>query len=564
MPAPTASSQRTVEVDGSELASDVEVQLESVLVVDRLAMPDMFVLAFRDPDRDVLGRAGLEIGTKVAISTTSLTGDTPEMLITGEVTSIETEYDALGTRAVARGYDRSHRLAAGRKTATFQNVKYSDVASKIAGDAGLSADVDDSGTTIEHLLQANQSDLEFLYAIARRIGFDCRVEDETLRFKKPVASSDAPGEGDFSSENPVQLVWEGNLLEFRARMSAVAQVRDVKVRGWDVTAKEAVIGQAAVTATNAEVSMTPADLASKVGGGTMTVVDHPVGKQEPANELATARSQQVGSAAFEATAVAVGSPALQAGTAVSVSGIDPALEGKWAITGSRHEFANGSYRTWLEFSGRQDRSILGLVSQGMTGGHERIFGVAIGIVTGNNDPDKLGRVKVKYPWLGDEVESYWARLVAPGAGNNYGVVWLPQMGDEVLVAFEHGDISYPLVLGGLWNGKDKVPFDYGEDLDAGKVTMCGFVSRSGHKVLFNESKDEASIELMTSAGNVTVVLDDKNKKLIVDTGGDISFAAQGNVEIKADGSLKLTAQKGIDIESSGGKTSIKGTTVALN
>jgi uncharacterized protein involved in type VI secretion and phage assembly len=564
MPAQTASSQRTVEIDGAELSSDLEGQLESVLVVDRLAMPDMFVLVFRDPDRDILGRAGLEIGTRVSVSTTSLGGDTPEVLISGEVTSIETEYDALGTRAVARGYDRSHRLAAGRKTATFQNVKYSDVAAKIAGDAGLSADVDDSGTTIEHLLQANQSDLEFLYAIARRIGFDCRVDDETLRFKKPVASSDAPGEGDFSSENPVQLVWEANLLEFRARMSAVAQVREVKVRGWDVTAKKAVIGQADVTATNAEVSMTPADLAARVGGGTMTVVDHPVGMQQPADELATARSQQVGSAAFEATAVAVGSPALKAGTAVSVSGIDPALEGKWVITGSRHEFADGSYRTALEFSGRQDRSILGLVSQGMTGGHERFFGVAIGIVTDNDDPDRLGRVKIQYPWLGDDVESYWARLVAPGAGNNYGVIWLPQVGDEVLVAFEHGDISYPLVLGGLWNGKDKVPFEYGEDLDAGKVTSCGFVSRSGHQVLFNESSDEASIELMTSEGNVMMVLDDKGKKLIVDTTGDISIAAQGNIEIKADGTLKLSAQQGIDIESSGGKTSVKGTTVALN
>ncbi len=122
----------------------------------------------------------------------------------------------------------------------------------------------------------------------------------------------------------------------------------------------------------------------------MTVVDHPAGDQETADETATARSQQVGSAAFEATAVAIGHPALKAGEAVSIAGVDPALEGKWVITGSRHEFGNGPYRTALEFTGRQDRSIHGLVSQGSAGGGggmQRYYGVAVAIVTDNKDPD---------------------------------------------------------------------------------------------------------------------------------------------------------------------------------
>ena len=183
----------------------------------------------------------------MTISTTALSGDVPEALIKGEVTSIEADYDSLGTRAVVRGYDKSHRLAAGRKTATFQNVKYSDIASTIAGGAGLTAEVDDSGGTVEHVLQANQSDLDFLYDLARRIGFDCRVDGDKLLFKKPVESSGAPGAGDLETEDPVQLVWNHNLLEFRARMSAMSQVAEVKVRGWDVKKKEVVIGQAEAT-----------------------------------------------------------------------------------------------------------------------------------------------------------------------------------------------------------------------------------------------------------------------------------------------------------------------------
>jgi uncharacterized protein involved in type VI secretion and phage assembly len=179
----------------------------------------------------------------------------------------------------------------------------------------------------------------------------------------------------------------------------------------------------------------------------------------------------------------------------------------------------------------------------------------IGIVTDNEDPDKRARVRVKYPWLADDAESYWARLMAPGAGNESGVTWLPQVGDEVLVAFEHGDISHPIVMGGLWNGQDVVPFDYGSDLDAGSVTYCGFTSRTGHKISFWESSTDSTIQLRTANGEVDIVLDDKNKELKIETSGKVTLDAQGDVSIKAGGSLTLEAT---------GQVKIKGATVALN
>ncbi len=417
--APPAIS-RIVEVAGSELPPDIDAQLESALVVDRLAMPDMFTLVFRDPDRDILSRAGFEVGVRVRISTTALRADAPEELMAGEVTGIEADYDSLGSRAVVRGYDLSHRLTSGRKTTTFQNVKYSDIAKQIASDAGLQADVDETVGTVEHVIQANSSDMDFLYGVARRTGFECRVEGDTLRFKRPVESTSGPPAGDLASQRPDRLVWNQNLLEFRARVSAVAQVTEVKVRGWDPERKEAVIGRADVTATNAELpgSPSPAGLAAKVGGGTLTVVDRPVDGQEAADALATAKAQQVGSAAYEATAVAIGSASLKAGVAVSISDVDPALEGKWVISATRHEFGAGSYRTHLEFSGRQDRSLHGLVANGLPGGtsHEtsRMAGLAVALVTDNDDPQTHGRVKLSYPWLGDEVE------IDLGAGGDAG------------------------------------------------------------------------------------------------------------------------------------------------
>ena len=86
----------------------------------------------------------------------------------------------------------SHRLAAGRKSETYLNTKYSDIASKIANAAGLTPDVDETDGTFDHVFQANQSDLDFLYGLARQIGYDCRVDGQKLLFKKPVESSTGP------------------------------------------------------------------------------------------------------------------------------------------------------------------------------------------------------------------------------------------------------------------------------------------------------------------------------------------------------------------------------------
>jgi uncharacterized protein involved in type VI secretion and phage assembly len=123
------------------------------------------------------------------------------------------------------------------------------------------------------------------------------------------------------------------------------------------------------------------------------------------------------------------------------------------------------------------------------------------------------------------------------------------------VAFEHGDTSRPIVVGGLWNGKDLIPFNYDEDLDSGKVTYCGWTSRTGHKISIWESSNDSSIQLLTANGEVNVTLDDKNKEVKVETTGKMTFDAKGDVVIKAGGSMSLESTKDMKI---------KGSTVALN
>ncbi|NTW02923.1 MAG: phage tail protein, partial [Oscillochloris sp.] len=135
--------------------------------------------------------------------------------------------------------------------------------------------------------------------------------------------------------------------------------------------------------------------------------------------------------------------------------------------------------------------------------HGRFYGVTVGVVTNNQDPDSLGRVKVKLPWLSDQDESFWARVVAPMAGKDRGLYLLPEIDDEVLVAFEHGMIEYPYVLGALWNGKDNPP----ETNSNGKNNMRTLKSRSGMIIRLDDTDGSEKIEISDASGKNSIVID---------------------------------------------------------
>ena len=122
--------------------------------------------------------------------------------------------------------------------------------------------------------------------------------------------------------------------------------------------------------------------------------------------------------------------------------------------------------------------------------HGQVHEVVIGLVTNNQDPEGMGRVKVTFPWLSSDDESNWARVAAPMAGNNRGTYFLPEVGDEVLVAFDHGDVRLPYVLGALWNGQDAPPRDNSD----GKNTERVIRSRAGHELVFNDDSQGAHVK----------------------------------------------------------------------
>ncbi|HLY84748.1 MAG TPA: VgrG-related protein [Acidimicrobiales bacterium] len=567
----------SVKVDGSDLAAPAEGLLIGLTVDSNLHLPDMFVLTFIDHEHDALQKAHLKVGSKVAVSADGWTSDDTKPLITGEVTAIEAEFDDLITHTVVRGYDTSHRLHRGKRTETYRNVQDSDIARKVASKAGLDiGTIDDSKTTLEHVSQVNQSDWEFLKARSREINFEMLVEDGKFHFRRPVEASTGPDRPSQLSQTSRQLVFGYDLLSFRPRVSAVAQVQNVKVRSWDPKAKQVVIGSAPAATSQVQLPSTPGSLAAPFGDATHVIVDRPLTGQDEADAVASAGAELLGSAAFEAEGIALGNPALRAGVAVNISGVSDDFAGKYTISHTRHVFDEDGYVTHFTVSGRQERSLLGLASGGASNGSASaggapIDGVVVGQVTDNNDPDSYGRVKVKLPWLSDSYESNWCRVCQLGAGPDSGAVWLPEVNDEVLVAFEFGDVRRPYVIGGLYNGQDKPKLGDGL-FDSGKVKRRGFVSRSGHKFVFFDDGAKSGLALLSSDGNLKVSLNQTNGeihihcqgKITVDTdSGDITVKGGANVTVQAQGNLSLKGQAGVKIESSG-MVELSGQMIKLN
>lgn len=190
---------------------------------------------------------------------------------------------------------------------------------------------------------------------------------------------------------------------------------------------------------------------------------------------------------------------------------------------------------------------------------QRENGIVIGTVIDLNDPEKLGRVKLKLPQYDDQ-ESNWARVASPMAGANRGFFFRPEVSDEVLVGFENGEVRRPYVLGALWSKVDTPP---PHDNDEPKNNWRVIVTRSGHMLKFDDTSGSERIEIVDKSKSLKITFDSASNK--------IQIESSGNVEISApQGAFKVSAQS-VDIEASGtmklqstGNMTVQGATVNIN
>jgi phage protein D len=270
-------------------------------------------------------------------------------LIIGEITALEPEF-VISRRPVlkVRGYDRAHRLQRGRKTRTFVQKKDSDIATQIGGEATLSVQATDSGVTLDYVMQANQTDWEFLCERARRIRYEVLVQDKTLHFR-PAANDQS---------EVLTLGMENDLLEFCPRLSSAGQATEVRVQSWSVKDKKALLGDSKA---GDEVSTmggqsSGAVIAKNAFGDSLEVVTgDPVSSQGEADQLAKARFNGVVLEFIKGEGLCRGRAGIRAGTVIAIDGVGKRFGGQYYVTSAIHRYSQASgYLT--EFAVRRNAS----------------------------------------------------------------------------------------------------------------------------------------------------------------------------------------------------------------
>jgi hypothetical protein len=256
----------------------------------------------------------------------------------------------------------------------------------------------------------------------------------------------------------------------------------------------------------------------------------------------------------------IGNPMLMAGTSITIGMAGQPFDGYYICTGARHVFdpQGAGYTTWITVGGYRNRSLYALTSGPDAGLATRpaIPGLVIGTVVDNEDPEEMGQVKVMFPWLSPDYISAWARVMQIGASKaGGGFLWMPEVGDEVLIGFDRGCIEYPYVIGGLYNGVNR-PLPPPEI--EGLVANRRIASRMGHTVQWNDGPNAIGITIGTAPAEeppLSVKLDAEELQISIN-------AETGMVQITGALGVMISSDTEISI-SSQGALSLSGTAITI-
>jgi phage protein D len=331
-----------ISIDGTALPLATMLSLSAISVDEDAGVPSMFTLELTggDGDDETGWIDGDQFAVGAAVTIALGHGEDLGDLIDGEVTALEPVF-ARGRRPrlTVRGYDRRHRLLRGRRTRSFVQQKDSDIAATIAGEAGLSAETEDSEVVHDYLLQANQTDLEFLDGRARRIEYELVVAGRTLHFR-PVQNQQG---------ETLTLTLQDDLLEFAPRLSTMGQFSALELRGWSAKDRQAIVataGSGDAVSTMGGSDSGAALTEAAFGASTLLIGDQPVLNQAEADQLARACFNRGLLRLIRGDGICRGRADLHPGQVIRIDGIGTRFSGQYYVSATCHRYApDQPYRT---------------------------------------------------------------------------------------------------------------------------------------------------------------------------------------------------------------------------
>jgi Rhs element Vgr protein len=448
-------------------------------------------------------------------------------------------------------YDQAIQMTAIRNNALFEKSKDSDIISTIIGDyAGLTKTVTATTTEHEQLYQYDATDWDFILTRAEANGLIVLNSDGKVEAVKPKATGTAA----------LEIEYGVSVFEFDLQISSYNQLKEVASSAWDVKKQTVETVKSKKQAEATQGDLKAAALAKVMGnkaynlGSSTPLVKSEIQDWADGYAARAALSKLKGSITF------IGNAEPKLNTVLTLKGMGKHFNGDGFISGIRHFVAEGLWQTTCllgldnKFAVQNYPDLHALPTGGLL---PAVSGLQIGIVTKiDEDPENQTRIQVNLPtW--DENKNIWARLSSFYASKEFGSFFIPEVGDEVIIGFFNDDPRFPVILGSLYNTKNKPP--YTPDAEN---KIKAIVTKTKMKLEFDEEKKIITLE--TPGGN-TIIIDDDAKSITIkdqnnnmvelsesgivfDTPKDLTITAKGNVSIDAKKAITLKAGTDVGIE----------------
>jgi phage protein D/phage baseplate assembly protein gpV len=519
-----------VRISGVRLAADLADHILSLVVETDLDLAGSYAVTVHNRDNALLDSALFDLGKTVEIHLGYGNDLMPAFL--GEITAIEPSFPPDGPPTIrVSGYDKSYKMRRAQPEPTeYAFMNDSVIAARIAAENGLIPVVDPTPGLPEKVVQV-ESDMAFLKSRAEQYFFDVYVDWDRLHFQFPRPQTAAH-----------VVEWGKNLIGFSPRISAAGMAGLQVIRGYNQELAQTIY----VTALAADFDID--NLVERLGSSAIELLSSLARKgirkqtvENPLDATVLARSllADLLEGMYEGSGSCIGIPGMKAGQYIAVRGVGRRFGGTYRVRKVAHRIDGGGFTTEFSITQRGHTSLLGLLRRQIAeepppDKPERFHGVLVGEVEDNNElrgkPPKvpLGRVKVSFPGLSASFTSGWAPCTTPMAGKDAGFYALPDPGDQVLVAFEHGDLGKPYVIGRLWTAKSRPPAANVAGTNSERVIK----SRAGHSITFDDTADTGKLTIADGSGS-TITLDARDGSIVISARGDLTIKAGRQISLEA-------------------------------
>lgn len=541
----------TVRCDGQPVNSAYQLKSFSVSQqVNRIGKAEIVLKASANHNGEIV-----ELDDDMFLPGTDITllagyGEEEDVIFEGTVIAVQlaiNDYDGLQVTVDCR--DHAYAMTQVTTDHVYEDKTDSDIIHEVLRNYSLEAKVRAGQALHSQLVQYQTTDWDFICSRARACGSIVVVDGKTFSVAPPRISGSAT----------LRLTYGVDIIAFNGELSAAQQPMAVIARAWDPNNQSLLVAQSEKPELNDQGNV-PQDILAEVTGKRSRTLNISFAGSDMLQTSANAEQMWAGLSRFSGSCVFAGSAKAKVAELVELVGVGSRFSGLAYVGGVAHEFNESGWTTILSIGIPQEDTTLPQQHRGDAAFPGLLIGVVVKI---DEDPKRENRIAIELPILDLPTKRIWARLASSWASKSYGTINVPDVGDEVVVGFQHGEVHDAIVLGSLYSGNRNPEKQWGAENN-----WHGIRTKSGITIGLDDEKKAVYVD---SPGGIKIHINDEDKSLsLADMNGNkLSFSPQG-VHLESEKGIKIVSQGDVHMQaadelnqSATGGVSIKGENVNI-